>query len=112
MSASKKKLIDQVITLIKLIMIAPATNAESERVFSAMKRVKSYLRNKMTNERLNSLMVLHVHKDRLQDLDFIEIGNTFVGTNIRRRNTFGVFKSADSVKIGRIVTRDCSTQTE
>ena len=40
----------------------PATNAVSERSFSALRRIKSYLRANMSQERLNQSMVLHVHK--------------------------------------------------
>ena len=44
-SAAKKQLISEVVTLLKLIIVAPATNAESERMFSSMKRIKTYLRS-------------------------------------------------------------------
>ena len=110
MTIAKRNLISEVITLINLIVVAPATNAESERIFSAMKRVKSYLRNKMTNQRLNHLMVMHVHKDRLDNLNFVDVGNTFVGAN-QRRNAFSVFSDIDC-KINEKFTRDSSTQTE
>ena len=46
--------------------IMPATNATSERVFSAFRRVKNYVRGTVTQQRLNNLMVLHVHKDITQ----------------------------------------------
>ena len=48
---------DEVMTIMKLIMMMPATN---ERSFSAMCRVKSYLRSTMKQERLNHLMFLNV----------------------------------------------------
>ena len=78
-----------------------------------MKRVKTYLRNKMTNERMNNLMVMHVHKDRLNDLDFVEIGNNFVRANQRRRNKFGIFDNLDYGKVPEITsTREFATQTD
>ena len=40
-----------------------------------MHRVKTYLRSAMSWERLNSLMVLHIHKDLTHDLDLKDIGN-------------------------------------
>ena len=46
----------------KLLLVMPATNSTSERSFSCMRHVKSYLRSTMTQERLNNLMILHVHK--------------------------------------------------
>ena len=40
--------------------VDPASNATSERSFSALRRVKTYLSSTMTQCRLNNLMVLHV----------------------------------------------------
>ncbi len=63
-----RSLYSEVITLVKLILVMPASNATSERSFSALRRVKTYLRSTMTQCRLNNLMVLHVHRDRLDKL--------------------------------------------
>jgi len=50
---------------------------------------------------------------RLNDLDFVEIGNKFVSANQRRRNTFGIFNRSDYGKITEITsTRECATQTD
>ena len=46
-NAAKKQLISEVFVLLKLIIVAPATNAESERMFPSMKRIKTYLRSTM-----------------------------------------------------------------
>ena len=48
----------EVILVLKLILVLPATNATSERSFSAMKWIIFYLRSTMGQERLNNLMVL------------------------------------------------------
>ena len=64
LSQSQAALIDHVCNLMRLILVMPATNATSERSFSALRRVKRYLRSTMLQERLNYLMLLHVHKDR------------------------------------------------
>ena len=61
LSPAEKELMNEVITIAKIILVMPATNSSSERSFSAMRRVKSYLRSTMTQERLNSLMILHVN---------------------------------------------------
>ena len=45
MSSAEKLLISQVLTLLHLILVMPATNASSERSFSMMRRVKTYLRS-------------------------------------------------------------------
>lgn len=70
----------------------PATNSTSERSFSALRRVKDYLRNTMSQERLNHLMILHVHKDTTDTLDLKSIANEFVGESEHRASIFGTFK--------------------
>ena len=47
----------------------PATNSTSERSFSALRQLKTYLQNTMSQEQLSSLMVLHVHKNITDALD-------------------------------------------
>ena len=39
--------------LVKLILVMPATNALSERSYSALRRIKNYLRSTMTQEWMN-----------------------------------------------------------
>lgn len=81
----------EVILVLKLILVLPATNATSERSFSAMKRIKSYLRSTMGQERLNNLMVLHVHKELVDEIELSEIGNDFISKCPRRQEVFGKF---------------------
>ena len=88
-----RSLYSEVITLVKLILVMPASNATSERSFSALRRVKTYLRSTMTQCRLNNLMVLHVHRDRLDKLDLCQIGNEFIDArDHHRRSIFGRFE--------------------
>jgi len=68
MSVGEKQLMSEV-KLVKLLLVMPATNAISERSFSAMRQIKTYLRSTMTQERLNSVMVLHIHKELTDGLD-------------------------------------------
>lgn len=59
----------QSISTAQLLLVMLAMNATSESSFSALRRVKTYLRATMTQERLNHIMVLHVHKDSIDSLD-------------------------------------------
>ena len=68
----------EVVTLLKLILVSPATNATSERTFSAMRRIKTYLRSTMGQARLNGLMLLHVHKEKTDSLSLIDIYCQFI----------------------------------
>ena len=56
-STAEKDLMSQVVTLVLLLLVMPATNAISERSFSAMKCIKTYFRSTMLQERLNATMV-------------------------------------------------------
>ena len=44
----------------------------------------------MTAPRLNSLMVMHVHSDMLDQLNDIDTVVEFAGRNSRRKDIFGV----------------------
>ena len=81
---AQKILLSQVVIAMKLLLIMPATNATSERSFSALRRVKNYLRNTMCQQRLNNLMVLHVHKELTDSIKLEEIANEFVGDSHHR----------------------------
>ena len=70
-------------TILKLILVLPATNAQSERVFSGLKRVKTYLRNTMGQDRPNSIMLLNIH------ISLAAVANTFACKGDGRRNDCG-----------------------
>ena len=91
LTGAERELISEVITLTKLILVMPATNSTSERLFSAMRRVKSYLRSTINQERLNSLMILHVDKDLTDVLDLPSVANEFISKSERRTHVFGKF---------------------
>ena len=54
LSLRRLLVLSQVILVMKLILVMPATNASSECSFSAMRRVKSCLQSTMTQERLTT----------------------------------------------------------
>jgi len=73
-------------------LVMPATNACSERSFSALRRLKSHLRATMSQQRLNNLLVLHVHKNETDLLKLAEVGNEFVSIREQRFRMFGRFE--------------------
>ena len=81
----------EVVRVVELILVMPATNAVSERSFSIMSRTKSYLRSTMREDRLNHLMTLHIYQDKPDKLDLVSIANEFVSLNERRSRFFGTF---------------------
>jgi len=63
LSLEERRLVSEVVTLLQLILVMPATNASSERSFSVLRRVKNYLCSTMTQDTLNHAMLLHCHKE-------------------------------------------------
>lgn len=47
--------------LLSVLATLPVSTAEVERSFSSLKRIKSFLRNKMENERLTGLALMAIH---------------------------------------------------
>ena len=72
-----------------------ATSAVSERSFSVMRRLFTYLRANMGQNRLNNLMVLHIHKELLDQLSLIDVADDLVKENDQRQTVFGDFDSLD-----------------
>ena len=89
-STAQLSLLSQVKHLMQLLLVMLATNASSERSFSAL-RVKTYLRATMTQERLNHMMVLHVHKDSTDSLDLKKAVNEFISCSEHRTGIFAKF---------------------
>lgn len=92
-SSGQVDLMSQVSKLVKLLVVMPATNAASERSFSAVRRIKTYLRSTMSQQRLNHLMLLHIHRHLTDELDLIGIANDFIVGNDHRKHFFGTESS-------------------
>ena len=84
-----KEAISQVLILAKLLLVAPATNATSERTFSTLRRIKTYLRSTMSNNRLNHNMVIHIHGQDDKEIDINAGMKEFIQKRDRRKYIFG-----------------------
>ena len=91
-SNTYKTMLPEVHNLLRLYLTIPITSATSERSFSALKRVLTYLRSTMTEERLNHCLLLHIHKNVTDTLDIKEIAKDFINTNSERLSFFGSFE--------------------
>ena len=49
--------------MIRLVLTLPVSTATSERAFSAMKLVKTRLRNKMGDEFLRDCLIIYIEKE-------------------------------------------------
>ncbi|KAM7313089.1 zinc finger MYM-type protein 1-like [Ixodes scapularis] len=89
-SQTVRNLLDQVVALLELLLTVPASAATGERSFSALERVQTCLRNRMTQKRLGQLLLLHVHKEKTRQLDLNAVMGEFVSRTAERSATFGV----------------------
>lgn len=76
--------------LAELCLCLPISVASSERTFSTLRRLKTWLRSTMTQKRLTHLALMHVHTDILNSLDIHALMRAFITTTPERKATFGL----------------------
>ena len=52
-----------IFTMLKILAVLPVTTCSCERSISVLRRMKTYSRSTMTQERLNGLALLHIHRN-------------------------------------------------
>lgn len=76
---------------LKILGTIPITTCECERSISVLRRLKTYLRGTMKQERMNGLALLHVHRDL--ELDLEKIVDLFAMKHPRRIEMINVLDS-------------------
>ena len=89
-------MINEVISICKLLLVNPATSASGETSFSTTRRLKKWLRSTMTQERFSNLTILNSHKERKERLSLVDIANEFADRNDKRKGNLGIFKESDT----------------
>ena len=84
-------MLSEVVRFVELCLVLPATSASAERSFSALRRLKTYIRSTVGQPRLNHLLLLRCHQDRLDKLDLRLVAQEFISANEKRSNYFGNF---------------------
>ena len=64
------------------------SNCSGERSFSKLKLLKSHLRSRMTQERLNSLALLNIETNILRSIDMSSLINDFALKKSRKHNIY------------------------
>ena len=95
LSNEKRKLIKNVVIIIRLVLTMGATFATPERSFSTMGRLKTWLRSTMSQKRFNALTLMNEKKAVLDTISLIDIANEFVSVRPSRQNIFGKFTESD-----------------
>lgn len=81
-------LFNQVETLIRLLLVVPASSCEAERSFG-LRRLKTWLRSTMTQKRLNSVARCNMHSSYIDKLDMYNVANDFISVHEKREQLFG-----------------------
>jgi hypothetical protein len=69
-------------TLLHIGCVLPVSTCEAERSFSGLRRIKTFLRNSMQEERLSGLALMHLHHSL--DINVAEIVQRFIKSGNRR----------------------------
>ena len=69
-------------TLLRIVCTMPVTSCECERSCSVLRRLSSYMRASMGQDRLSSLALIHIHYGHKIDLD--EVVDTFAKKHPRK----------------------------
>ena len=83
-----RTLLPELTKLIRLGLSVPVTSCTSERSFSGLRRLKTYLRATMGQGRLNHLAVLNCHKNITRSRNLDAIADEFITRTAARRSTF------------------------
>lgn len=73
-------------TILRIFMTIPVSNASGERSFSVLKRVKSYLRNSMGQERMDNLALLCIESEETNKIHFEEQIDAFAKMKARKKS--------------------------
>lgn len=88
-----KVMFSEIFKLLRIVLTIPVTTATAERSFSTLRRLKTFLRSTMSQPRLNYVMMLHIHKDKTDQLKSIDIAKEFISFNDQRKTFFGNYGS-------------------
>jgi hypothetical protein len=84
-------LFSQVKALVSLLLVVPDSSVEAERSFSALRRLKTWLRSSVSQTRVNNVAMCHVHQEKLDRLHLEGIYQSIIGVNDKRKKAFGSF---------------------
>ena len=85
-----REMLSEIEKLVILLLTFPATSCTCERSFSALKYIKNYLRQTMTQKRLTHLLLLYIYEDLTFNLDLNEVMHQFILKTPERRKVFGL----------------------
>lgn len=85
-------LIPEFVRFVRLVVVIPGSSCSNERSFSVLRRLKSYMRSTMLQDRLNSIAILHIYRDMTDKIDLQKLLNEFILKNAKRSAVFALQK--------------------
>ena len=76
--------------LLVLYVTIPVTLATAKRSFATLKLIETYLRSKISQERLDSLAILSIEIAEAKSIDKAELIQRFANVNARRHKRIGL----------------------
>ena len=76
----------------------PVTSCTAERSFSSLRRLKTYLRSTMSQDRLNHIAILTCYHNKADCIDMKGILNSFIARNDIRAAAYATFPINSSVR--------------
>ena len=76
------QLLPNLYAVLKVLLTMPVSTASAERSFSGLRRLKTYLKSTMSEQRLTGLALMHIH--RSQNIDTDQVLNAFDASGHRR----------------------------
>lgn len=89
--ASEADMYPNITAILCLMAVLPVTSCESERSFNQMKLLKTCIRNRMSEERLNGLALMKVHRKITNALDIEKVVDKFAQLHPRKMDLENIF---------------------
>lgn len=70
---------------LRMLLCTPVSNCSTERSFSCLKRIKTYLRSCTSEERLNDLAIMNIESDITANIKFDDVIHEFSTLQNRRK---------------------------
>ena len=84
-----REMLPNITKLVTFLLVVGVSGASAERSFSVLRRLKTWLRSTMTQERMTQLSILAI-EEKSEETDCLKIARTFINNESRERK-FGRF---------------------
>ncbi|XP_065647030.1 zinc finger MYM-type protein 1-like isoform X1 [Hydra vulgaris] len=83
-----RSIVSEIVRFIKIILVQPVSTCTAERSFSSLRRLKTFLRSTMSQERLNAVSLMNTHKEITRSIKMDFLLDRFIEKNETRRRMF------------------------